>query len=151
MIETKKRKFNPKIESRLAREDLKRLDALASSEGVTRAQKVRDAVLWYLDSEDELKAKKRDSEIARAINDMAKVVVQAINEMTNRICGMLARQGAQVGTLYELTWMGLPDNEEARKAFQSAVNTANQKMRKKLDKDEQSMTEKIKGIVTPWS
>jgi len=135
----KKRVFNPKIESRLRQEDLKRLDALAGSEGVTRSQKIRDAVLLYLDNQDEIAAKPRESEIA-----------QAINEMTNRVCGMLARQGATIGTLYELTWLGLPDNEEARQIFQSAVTTAKQKMRNKLDKDERELSEKIKKAVAPW-
>lgn len=135
----KKRVFNPRVETRLAKADFKRLDELANLEGVSKSQVVRDAVLHYLDLQDEERAKPREAEIARAIN-----------EMTNRVCGMLARQGATIGTLYELTWMNLPDNEEARKTFHSAVNRAKQKMRKKLDDDEKSTAEKIKDVVAPW-
>ncbi|MGD9685221.1 MAG: ribbon-helix-helix protein, CopG family [Candidatus Obscuribacterales bacterium] len=135
---TKKRAFNPKIESRLASEDFKRLEAMAQAQGVSKSQIVRDAVLHYLDNRDAIAARPRESEVARAIN-----------EMTNRICGMLARQGATVGTLYELAWMSLP-NEEARQAFNSAVNTAKQKMRNRLDKDEKELAEKVKGAVAPW-
>jgi len=138
MVEKKKRVFNPKIESRLASEDFKRLEAMAHAEGVSMSQVVRDAVLHYLDNREAIAARPRESEVARAIN-----------EMTNRICGMLARQGATVGTLYELAWMSLP-NEEARQAFNSAVNTAKQKMRNKLDKDERELAEKVKGAVAPW-
>ena len=138
MVE-KKRVFNPRVETRLAKADFKRLDELANLEGVSKSQVVRDAVLHYLDLQDEERAKPREAEIARAIN-----------EMTNRVCGMLARQGATIGTLYELTWMNLPDNEEARKTFHSAVNRAKQKMRKKLDDDEKSTAEKIKDVVAPW-
>ncbi|MCA9801975.1 MAG: ribbon-helix-helix protein, CopG family [Cyanobacteria bacterium HKST-UBA02] len=138
MVEKKKRVFNPKIESRLASEDFKRLEAMAHAEGVSMSQIVRDAVLHYLDNREAIAARPRESEVARAIN-----------EMTNRICGMLARQGATVGTLYELAWMSLP-NEEARQAFNSAVNTAKQKMRNKLDKDEKELAEKVKGAVAPW-
>jgi hypothetical protein len=134
----KKRVFNPRVETRLAKVDFKRLDELANLEGVSKSQVVRDAVLYYLDLQDEERAKPREAEIARAIN-----------EMTNRVCGMLARQGATIGTLYELTWMNLPDNEEARKTFHSAVNRAKQKMRKKLDDDEKATAEKIKGVVAP--
>lgn len=134
----KKRVFNPRVETRLAKADFKRLDELANLEGVSKSQVVRDAVLHYLDLQDEERAKPREAEIARAIN-----------EMTNRVCGMLARQGATIGTLYELTWMNLPDNEEARKTFHSAVNRAKQKMRKKLDDDEKATAEKIKGVVAP--
>lgn len=135
---TQKRAFNPKIESRLASEDFKRLEAMAQAQGVSKSQIVRDAVLHYLDNRDAIAARPRESEVARAIN-----------EMTNRICGMLARQGATVGTLYELAWMSLP-NEEARQAFNSAVNTAKQKMRNRLDKDEKELAEKVKGAVAPW-
>lgn len=135
----KKRAFNPRVETRLAKADFQRLDELANLEGVSKSQVVRDAVLHYLDLQDEERAKPREAEIARAIN-----------EMTNRVCGMLARQGAIVGTLYELTWMNLPDNEEARKTFHSAVNKAKQKMRKRLDDDEKATAEKIKDVVAPW-
>lgn len=134
----KKQVFNPRVETRLAREDFKKLDAMAHAEGVSKSQIVRDAVLHYLDNRDAIAARPRESEVARAIN-----------EMTNRICGMLARQGATVGTLYELAWMSLP-NEEARQAFNSAVNTAKQKMRNRLDKDEKELAEKVKGAVAPW-
>lgn len=135
----KKRVFNPRVETRLTKADFQRLDELANLEGVSKSQVVRDAVLHYLDLQDEERAKPREAEIARAIN-----------EMTNRVCGMLARQGATIGTLYELTWMNLPDNEEARKTFHSAVNKAKQKMRKRLDEDEKATAEKIKDVVAPW-
>lgn len=135
----KKREYNPRVETRLAKADFKRLDELANLEGVSKSQVVRDAVLHYLDLQDAERAKPREVEIARAIN-----------EMTNRVCGMLARQGAVVGTLYELTWMNLPDNEEARKTFHSAATNAKQKMRKRLTDDEKKMAEKMKGVVAPW-
>lgn len=139
MAERKKQVFNPKVETRLAKEDFRRLEALAEAEGISKSQVLRDAALFYLENYEELKSKPRQSEIARAIA-----------EMTNRICGMLARQGAAVGTLYELAWMGLPDDEEARKAFQAAVNTSKQKMRNRLDKEEKEMAEKLKSVIAPW-
>ncbi len=61
---------------------------------------------------------------------------------------MLARQGAAIGTLYELSWMALPDDENARKAFESAANTAKQKMRKHMDRDENEIAEKMKKVVS---
>lgn len=137
-MKTKKREYNPRVETRLRKADFKRLDDLANQEGVSKSQIVRDAVLHYLALEEEERAKPREAEVARAIN-----------EMTNRICGMLARQGAAIGTLYELTWMGLADSEEARKTFQSAVNTAKQKMRNRLDKDEKELAARLKGVIAP--
>lgn len=134
----KKREYNPRLETRLRKADFKRLDDLAKLEGLSKSQVVRDAVLFYLDNKDEARAKPREAEITRAIG-----------EMTNRICAMLARQGTAIGTLYELTWMGLP-NEEARKSFQTASTTARQKMRNRLDKEEKELSERLKGMVAPW-
>jgi TRAP-type C4-dicarboxylate transport system substrate-binding protein len=44
--------------------------------------------------------------------------------------------------------MALPDDENARKAFESAANTAKQKMRKHMDRDENEIAEKMKKVVS---
>ena len=137
MVETKKRVFKPTLETKVTREDFQRVDLLAKAEGKTKSELVREALLWYLDHKDELANRPRESE-----------TVLAIKEMTNRVCGMLARQGATVGTLYELTWMGLP-NEAAKRQFEAAASTAKQKMRKRLDNDEKVLAEKLGLIVRP--
>jgi hypothetical protein len=61
---------------------------------------------------------------------------------------MLARQGRAVGTLYELAWMALPDDDNARAAFNDAVMIAKQKMAKHVELDEQEQAEKMKKVVT---
>jgi hypothetical protein len=61
---------------------------------------------------------------------------------------MLARQGAAVGTLYELSWMALPDDENARKAFEAANTIAKQKMRKHVERDENELAQSFKKVVT---
>jgi hypothetical protein len=61
---------------------------------------------------------------------------------------MLSRQGAAIGTLYELSWMALPDDENARKAFEAASNIAKQKIRKRIELDEAELVERIKKVVT---
>lgn len=134
-MEEKKRGFKPTLETKLTREDFNRVDAMAKAEGRTKSEIMREALLWYLDQKAELANKPRETE-----------TVQAIKEMTNRVCAMLARQGGQVGTLYELTYMSLP-NEEAKKQFQAANSTAKQKMRTRLEKDEKDLAEKLGGIV----
>lgn len=134
-MEEKKRGFKPTLETKLTREDFNRIDAMAKAEGRTKSEIMREALLWYLDHKAELANKPRETE-----------TVQAIKEMTNRVCAMLARQGGQVGTLYELTYMSLP-NEEAKKQFQAANSTAKQKMRTRLEKDEKDLAEKLGGIV----
>lgn len=133
----KKRIFKPTLETKVTREDFQRVDTLAKAQGKTKSEIVREALLWYLEHKEELANKPRETE-----------TVQAIREMTNRVCGMLARQGGIVGTLYELTWMSLP-NEEARKQFQEANVTAKQKMRTRLEKDEKELAERLKQVVEP--
>lgn len=134
-MEEKKRGFKPTLETKLTREDFNRVDAMAKAEGRTKSEIMREALLWYLDHKAELANKPRETE-----------TVLAIKEMTNRVCAMLARQGGQVGTLYELTYMSLP-NEEAKKQFQAANSTAKQKMRTRLEKDEKDLAEKLGSIV----
>lgn len=132
-----KRKFKPTVETKLAQADSNRVGELARKEGKTKSEIVREAVLWYLDHKEELEYKDRELQIAKEIRGM-----------TDRICGMLARQGAALGTLYELTWTSLP-NEDAREQFRAAMTTAKQKMRNRLEKDERDMAEALKKVVRP--
>lgn len=132
-----KRKFKPTVETKLAQADSARVGELARKEGKTKSEVVREAVLWYLEHKEELEHRDRETQIAREIRGM-----------TDRICGMLARQGAAVGTLYELTWSSLP-NEDAKEQFRAAMNTAKQKMRNRLEKDERDMAEALKRVISP--
>ena len=148
MTEPKKRVFNPTVETRLTRADIKRLDDAAKVAGKSRADFMRQIMLWYLDNQEKVDLDKRETEVAQAMRYATDQHVKAINSGVERICKMLARQGAAIGTLYELSWMALPDDENARKAFQSASNTAKQKMRKHVDADEAELSEKLKRVVT---
>ena len=139
---------SPKVETRLARADITRLDQAAADAGKSRADFARQALLWYLDNLDNLEHDKREAEVARAMRYATDQHVKAINSGVDRICKMLARQGAAIGTLYELSWMALPDDEEARQAFEAAANTAKQKMRRHVERDEAELAERTKKVVT---
>ncbi len=145
--ETKKRVYSPKVETRLSRADVNRLDEAARLAGQTRADFIRQGLLWYLDNLDNLKEGERETKTAQAIRYASDQIVKAILSATDRICGMLARQGAEVGTLYELTWRacGTP---EAKEQFTAAVNTAKQRQRNRLDTDEKAVAERTKKVVT---
>lgn len=145
--EAKKRTFNPKVETRLSRADVNRLDESARLAGQTRSDFIRQGLLWYLDNLDNLKESEREGQTAQAIRYATDQIVKAILGATDRICGMLARQGAEVGTLYELTWRacGTP---EAKEQFTAAANTAKQRQRNRLDNDERSIAERTKKVVT---
>ena len=135
MPEKKKRIFKPTLETKVTREVFQQVEILAQAEEKTKSEFLREALLWYLEHKEEIANKPRETE-----------TVLAIKEMTNRVCAMLARQGTAIGTLYELTWMGLPD-ELAKSQFEAAVSTAKQKMRTRMDKDERALAEKLGEIV----
>jgi predicted DNA-binding protein len=116
--------------------DQSRLERLAKIDGKTKSELGREALLWYLDHRENEQFAERDSVYARAIK-----------EMTNRICGMLSRQGTAIGVLYDVAYAGLPD-EESREAFREIVQKVKSRQRKHLDLDEQSLVAKMKGIVT---
>lgn len=120
----------------LSTREHERLATLAQSDGKTKTELGREALLWYLDHRENEKYAERDSVYARAIK-----------EMTNRICGMLARQGTAIGVLYDVAYAGLPD-EESREAFREILQKVKSRQRKHLDLDEQSLVAKMKGIVT---
>jgi hypothetical protein len=121
----------------LVDKDQKRLDALAQKDGKTKTELAREALLWYLERRENEQNLERDSAYARSIN-----------EMTNRICGMLARQGTALGVLYEVTWRSLPD-EQSKMAFEGIVNEVKGKQRKRLDEDEKILVEKMRKVVKP--
>ncbi len=148
MTETKKRVYSPKVETRLTRVDITRLDEAAKKAEKTRSDFVRQAVLWYLDNQEKLEHDSRETEVAKAMLHATDQHVKAINSGVDRICKMLARQGAAIGTLYELSWMALPEDENAKMAFEAAANTAKQKMRKHVERDEAELSEKMKKVVT---
>ncbi len=120
----------------LVDKDQSRLEALAKIDGKTKTELVREAVAWYLEQRENQQNVERDSVYARAIK-----------EMTNRICGMLARQGTAIGVLYDLSWHSMED-EKSRRAFDEIVKQVKSRNRKHLDADEKSLAAKMKGIAT---
>lgn len=141
-------RFSPRVETRLTIADMKRLDDAAKAAGKTRADFSRQALLWFLDNQEKLTVDDREAEVAQAIRYATDQHIKATNQGVDRICKMLARQGAAIGTLYELSWMALPDDENARAAFEAASNTAKQKMRKHVERDEADLAARTKKVVT---
>ncbi len=131
-----KPEYKPRVETKLSRQDFKRVDDLAKEDGVTKAEIVREAVLWYLANRDELRNEPRDS-----------MITTSIEAMTNRVCAMLARQGRLIGTLFELTYANMANTKEGKTAFESALTLAKQKMAKAVEKDERDLVEVMKRTV----
>lgn len=123
----------------LSSDDQRRLAEMAkelsAEQPRTKSDLAREAIRWYLDHYEKIKEDKQQSEIT-----------QALQAMTNRICGMLARQGAEIGTLYELAWLNHKDNK-IEERFTAAANTVKANMRKRLTDDERRIAESMKKVV----
>jgi hypothetical protein len=124
-----------KIDTYLSAQDHQRLISLTKVKRKTRSEVVREAVRWYLDNHEQAKPSKNDSELSKNIKNM-----------TDRICGMLARQGAQTGTLYELAWQNHVENK-MQERFVAASNLVKGKMRKRLEDDEKAIAERMNKVV----
>ena len=131
----------------LNEKDRLKLAELAGLQSRTKTEIAREAIRFYLNNYENIKNQSRDHEIAEAIKYATNKLLKAISSGVDRICKMLARQGAAIGTLYELSWMALPDDEDARRIFESAANKAKDKMRKRLELDEAEIAERNKKIV----
>jgi hypothetical protein len=61
---------------------------------------------------------------------------------------MLARQGRAIGTLYELQYMAIPDQDEADVLFAEAMKIAKQKQARYIQEDEKALIAQQKRVVT---
>lgn len=118
-----------KIETYLSADDHDRSISIYRQRKASRAEIAREAIRWYLEYRAQGKESKIESELSRNIKNM-----------TDRICGMLARQGAQTGTLYELAWQNHAENK-MQERFIAAANLVKGKMRKRLEDDEKAIAE----------
>jgi hypothetical protein len=128
--------YDLKIETYLAAGDHDRFMSLCKQKHKTQSAFTRDALRWYMENLEEAKPNKREDEIAKSIKSL-----------TDRICGMLARQGAQTGTLFELTWQNHVENK-IEERFIAATNTVKQRMRKRLEEDERIIADRMKRVVS---
>ena len=131
----------------LAAADRLRLAQLAQEKKTTRTEIAREAIRWYLEHHEQIAGETHEGELAQAMKYLADQIVRAQNNGIDRICKMLARQGRAIGTLYELSWMSLPDDENARQAFEAAANKAKQRMAKHVENDERELAERMKKVV----
>lgn len=131
----------------LSADDRERLAHKAKVRKLATTELAREAIRWYLDNHEKTGGKAKESELSQAIVYATDGLIKAFNSGVDRICKMLARQGRAIGTLYELSWMSLPDDENARKAFEAAATRAKQRMAQHVEKDEREIAEAMKKVV----
>ncbi|HEY9682446.1 MAG TPA: hypothetical protein V6C86_12770 [Oculatellaceae cyanobacterium] len=131
----------------LNEKDRGRLAELSRLQGRTKTEVAREAIRWYMDNYEQVKNQSRDSEIAQAIRYATDQIVKAINSGVERVCRMLARQGGQIGALYEFTYMCLPEDPDAVAVFEAANTKAKQKQRVHVSRDEAEIAEAMKKVI----
>lgn len=127
--------YTSKIETYLSAVDHDRFSSVCKQRKAAQAAIAREAIRWYLDNLEQVKEGKYESELARSIK-----------AMTDRVCGMLARQGAQTGTLFELAWQNHVENK-IQDRFIAATNLVKSKMRQRLEDDEKAIAERMSKVV----
>lgn len=83
----------------LNEKDRLKLAELAGLQSRTKTEIAREAIRFYLNNYENIKNQSRDHEIAEAIKYATNQLLKAISSGVDRICKMLARQGAAIGTL----------------------------------------------------
>jgi predicted DNA-binding protein len=126
--------------------DCARLTELGKTLNRTQSEIARDAIRWYIENHENIAHDAREAEVAKAIKYATDQLVRAIKNGVDRICKMLSRQGIAIGTLYEITWMSLPD-ETAKKAFGQAMAQAKKRMQKHTEGDELALAEAMEKVV----
>jgi hypothetical protein len=128
--------YDLRVETYLAAADNDRFMSLCKRNHKSKSAIARAALLRYVETEEEAKSIKREDEISKSIKNL-----------TDRICGMLARQGAQTGTLFELNWQNHVENKIEQR-FIAATNTVKQRMRKRLEEDERILADRMRKVVS---
>lgn len=124
-----------KIDTYLSAIEYQRFMSLCAERKATKSDVAREAIRFYLEHLDSVRTRKRESEVT--LN---------IKSMTDRICGMLARQGTQTGILFELAWQNHVENN-MQDRFIAATNIVKSNLRKRLEQDEKDIASRMKGVV----
>lgn len=98
-------RLTPQLNTRLASEDLAKLEAVCRAEGKTKTEILRKAVLLYLDGvEQKAEAAKRDR-LAEAIENMKRAIetlAEKQNNSTERLAKLAARTLIDIGTVQQV-------------------------------------------------
>jgi len=130
----KKKSFS-KIETYISADDFEKFQSISKERRQAKSATAREAIHWYIANHHRFKENKNETELT-----------QSIKSMTDRICGMLARQGTQTGTLFELAWQNHVENN-MQDRFVAATNTVKSNLRKRLEQDEKDIATRLKGVV----
>lgn len=113
------------LETKLLKTDLERFRQVASAQGKTSAQLLRDIALEYLDSYD------KKAEI-KEWHERDKVMAEALRRIENRFASIIVRLGIDLESLYFLLWTN-SDKATRHKLFEKCYQHGQRRFSRKLD------------------
>lgn len=126
---------NVKIQTYLGPIDQQRFDQVVASQKRPAAEVARVAIRHYLDYCDSLPAERQESKIERRLK-----------RLEDRMAGLLARLGIDVGIIYQFLW--IQSNPETRaELFNKCFKASKDRLAGKLDVIEDEFKELLKDKV----
>ncbi|MBX9723278.1 MAG: hypothetical protein K2X81_17880 [Candidatus Obscuribacterales bacterium] len=132
----KKRVFNPRVETRLTRADMKRLDEAAKKANKTRSDYVRQVLLWSLDNEDKIQSEEQEAPIEKRLK-----------KMEDRLAALMARTAIDVGSVYALLWHRSA-GEDRKELFDACYKQSIDRLKKKLGGVDAEVKDIIKNEIS---
>lgn len=115
----KTRKQVTTIYTSLTAEDSHQFDAIVRMKGLTRTEVAREALRYYIAHQEELEEEQRDSKLERRLK-----------KIEDRLAGIMARVGIDVGVIYTLMWRNMPPDrreDQLKSAYTQAVDRLKKK------------------------
>lgn len=124
-----------KIQTQLGPVDQERFDQVVASQKRPSAEVARAAIRHYLDYCDTLPAERQETKIERRLK-----------RLEDRLAGLLARLGLDVGIIYQFLW--IQSNPETRaELFNKCFKASKDRLSGKLDVIEDEFKELIKDKI----
>jgi hypothetical protein len=136
-------RLTPQLNTRLAAEDLIKLETVCRAEGKTKTEILRKAVLMYLDSyEQKAEAGKRDrlAEAVEGLKAAMEVVAERQTQNTERLAKLSARTLIDIGTVQQV-FFERASKEDRLELWAVARQRAVERLKKKKKDGDPEATE----------
>lgn len=133
----------PQLNTRLSAEDLIKLEAVCRTEGKTKTEILRKAVLLYLDGYEQKAEDAKRDRLAEAIESMTKAIEllsQAQGKSTERLAKMIARTMMDVGIVNQVFYKRAAKDERDN-LWASARQSAIERLKHKKKNGDPEATE----------
>lgn len=119
-----KTKRAPQLVTRLATADLEKFRELAFTRRITYSHLLREAVLNYLATHDQVR-----------VNELEGIYAQQLKQQINRLCSLLVKIGIDVHSVYQ--YLAKVDDENSSQLMSECTAHAARRLKTSLNADEQ--------------